>query len=65
MTNNMSQKTISGFDLLKFIMALIIVNIHVQLVDVAEGSFIYVQWSYINDLAVPVFFILSSFYSRK
>ena len=45
------QTPIAGFDLLKFIMALVIVNIHIQLVDVAEGSFIYVPWSYINDLA--------------
>lgn len=59
------QTPIAGFDLLKFIMALVIVNIHIQLVDVAEGSFIYVPWSYINDLAVPVFFILSSFFLFK
>lgn len=65
MTNNMSPKTISGFDLLKFIMALIIVNIHVQLVDVAEGLFMYhgvilMIWLFLYSL-----FSLLSFYSRK
>lgn len=39
---NMSQTPITGFDLLKFIMALVIVNIHIQLVDVSEGTLMYV-----------------------
>lgn len=38
---NMSQTPITGFDLLKFIMALVIVNIHIQLVDVSEGTLMY------------------------
>lgn len=38
---NMFQTPITAFDLLKFIMALVIVNIHIQLVDVSEGTLMY------------------------
>ena len=57
-----SQKAITGFDLLKFLMALVIINIHLNLVDYVDGMWLYIPWSYINDMAVPTFFILSSFF---
>lgn len=60
MTSN--KKVISGFDLLKFLMALVIINIHLNLVDYADATWLSVPWSYVNDMAVPSFFILSSFF---
>lgn len=59
------QTPIAGFDLLKYIMALVIVNIHIQLVDVSEGTLMYAPWSFVDDMAVPTFFILSSFFLFK
>lgn len=60
------QTPIAGFDLLKFIMALVIVNIHIQLVDVAEGSlFMYLGVILMIWLFLYSLFSLHSFYSRK
>lgn len=59
------QKIIGGFDLLKFLMALIIVNIHANLKDVVSGTVFLNLWEYVNSLAVPVFFVLSSYFLFK
>lgn len=57
-----SQKVITGFDLLKFLMALVIINIHLNLAEYADGTWMSIPWRFINDMAVPTFFILSSFF---
>ena len=63
--NNSNNNTISGFDLLKFLMALVVVNIHLQLKHYANGTPFAIAWNFINELAVPVFFVLSSFFLFK
>ena len=45
MTSN--KNVISVFDLLKFLMALVIINIHLNLVDYADGTWLSIPWSYI------------------
>lgn len=58
-----NSKTIYGFDILKFLMALVVVNIHVQLIKVCgDNNILFVIWSFVNDCAVPVFFVLSSYF---
>lgn len=59
------QKIIGGFDLLKFLMALIIVNIHANLKNVVSDTVFFYLWEYVNSLAVPVFFVLSSYFLFK
>lgn len=60
----MNKRQIQGFDLLKFIMALFIVSIHTHFYEsliannyqlIGEGI------SKIQNLAVPIFFVISSF----
>lgn len=60
-----NNKIISGFDLLKFLMALVVVNIHLQLKNYVNGKHLAIAWNFINELAVPVFFVLSSFFLFK
>lgn len=60
-----NNKIISGFDLLKFLMALVIINIHLRLNTYASGTHFMIAWNYINELAVPIFFVLSSFFLFK
>ena len=48
------KKTIIGFDVLKFLMALLIVSIHIPI----KNDY----FSIIQNLGVPVFFVLSSFF---
>ena len=56
-------KVIYGFDILKFIMALVVVNIHTELINVADGyQNVQYAWAFISDLAVPIFFVLSSYF---
>lgn len=59
-------KTIYGFDILKFLMALVVINIHAQLIKVCgDNHTLYALWNFINDCAVPVFFVLSSYFLFK
>lgn len=60
-----SNCVISGFDILKFLMAFIIVNIHAGLKKCVEGTPFHVVWSYFNSVAVPAFFVLSSYFLFK
>lgn len=60
-----NNKIISGFDLLKFLMALVVINIHLQLKNYVNGTHLAIAWNFINELAVPVFFVLSSFFLFK
>lgn len=43
-------------------MALVIINIHLNLVEYVDIPWMSITWNYINDMAVPTFFILSSFF---
>lgn len=52
------QKIIGGFDLLKFLMALIIVNIHANLKDVVSGTVFLNLWEYV----IVLLFLYFSFY---
>ena len=44
-------------------MALVVVNIHTELINVADGyQNVQYAWAFISDLAVPIFFVLSSYF---
>lgn len=55
-----SREYIPGFDILKFVMAIVIVSLHAEMTSVMthEASIIVANF---QALAVPVFFVLSSY----
>lgn len=55
-------KTIKGWDLLKFIMAFLIVNIHCETTDYWDSQIVAKLNSCINSISVPAFFVLSSIF---
>lgn len=59
---NINRDLISGFDLLKFAMALVIVNIHAQLILECDSPYLQVLWKYVEGISVPTFFVLSSYF---
>ena len=58
-------KLIPGIDVLKFVMALVIVNIHVRLYLICGQPLLSTAWLYCNEIGVPTFFILSSYFLFK
>lgn len=56
--NMINQKNYCGLDILKFIMALFVVMIHVK--PYAKSDFLTAMLKPMMDIAVPVFFVLSS-----
>lgn len=59
-TNRMGKIMYNGIDLMKFIMAIVIVSIHAQLYTVLGRWYLVFQ-----DHAVPLFFVFSSFFFFK
>lgn len=55
-----SQTTIRGIDLTKFLMAIVIVSIHVQISQIVGDFYVTFQ-----NCAVPVFFVFSSYFFFK
>ena len=59
--NQKQQKLIIGFDLLKFIMAIVVVNIHSGIFEAFKTGTLYDFGCSINKAAVPTFLVISAF----
>lgn len=62
---NEVKSIISGFDILKFIMAIVIINMHAGIRQYVDDPILDMPWRFFNNHAVPIFFILSSYFFFK
>ena len=60
-TQSKGGKIVKGFDILKVVMAFVVVSIHSEIADGFTNEVLCQLGYSVNSLAVPVFFVISSF----